>query len=87
MSGDTFASRVSGSLLTAARLPDLVTYTITEYEQLARKLATDRQWLTNIRARVADARDRSPLFDSAAFARDLERLYVELLNRTLDRGT
>ena len=87
LSGDTFASRVSGSLLTAARLPDLVTYTISEYEQLARKLATDRQWLTNIRARVADARDRSPLFDSAAFARDLERLYVELLNRTLDRGT
>ncbi len=73
--GETFAARVSGSLLTTAGLPDLVTYSFEEYEALALCLATDRHSLQEVRARVTAARDRSPLFDSAAFARDLETLY------------
>jgi predicted O-linked N-acetylglucosamine transferase (SPINDLY family) len=76
--GETFAARVSGSLLNAAGLPDLVTYSLPDYEQLAYRLATQPTLLNEIRARVAHARDRAPLFDSTAFARDLERLYVGL---------
>jgi predicted O-linked N-acetylglucosamine transferase (SPINDLY family) len=76
--GETFAARVSGSLLTTAGLPDLVTYSFGEYEALALRLATDRQLLEDVRARVVAARDRSALFDSAAFARHLEELYSEL---------
>jgi predicted O-linked N-acetylglucosamine transferase (SPINDLY family) len=76
--GETFAARVSGSLLTTAGLPDLVTYTFDEYEALALRLATDRGLLDEVRRRVIAARDRSPLFDSAAFARQLEELYAAL---------
>ena len=76
--GETFASRVSGSILTAAGLPDLVTYATADYEQLACKLATDPRFLADTRARAMDARDHSPLFDSTAFTRDLERIYVSL---------
>ncbi|MGQ0752273.1 MAG: O-linked N-acetylglucosamine transferase, SPINDLY family protein, partial [Betaproteobacteria bacterium] len=77
--GDTFASRVSGSLLTAAGLADLVTYTLPDYEQFARRLATQPDFLKEVRVSVAHARDHSPLFDSTTFARDLERLYLGLL--------
>jgi predicted O-linked N-acetylglucosamine transferase (SPINDLY family) len=73
--GETFAGRVSGSLLTTAGLSDLVTCTFENYEALALRLATEHQALQEVRARVFAARDRSPLFDSAAFARDLEKLY------------
>jgi predicted O-linked N-acetylglucosamine transferase (SPINDLY family) len=76
--GETFAARVSGSLLTTAGLPDLVTYSFAEYETLALRLATDRSLLEEVRTRVTAARDHSPLFDSAAFARDLEALYISL---------
>jgi predicted O-linked N-acetylglucosamine transferase (SPINDLY family) len=81
--GETFASRVSGSLLTAAGLPDLVTYSLGDYEQLAYRIASEPSLLREIRARVAHAKDRSPLFDSTAFTRDLERLYMRLAKQDL----
>jgi predicted O-linked N-acetylglucosamine transferase (SPINDLY family) len=76
--GETFAARVSGSLLTTAGLPDLVTHSFGDYEALASRLATDRPLLEEVRARVNAARDHSPLFDSTAFARDLEGLYARI---------
>jgi predicted O-linked N-acetylglucosamine transferase (SPINDLY family) len=80
--GETFASRVSGSLLTSANLPDLITHSITECEALTVKLAQDRTLLESVRERVAHARDESPLFDSAAFTAALEALYTDLLGQT-----
>lgn len=79
LSGETFASRVSGSLLTTAGLGELITNSITEYEALAYRLATDAALLQSLREKVARARDDSPLFDSAQLTRDLERLYDSLL--------
>jgi protein O-GlcNAc transferase len=79
--GETFASRVSGSLLTTAGMPDLVTHRLSDYAHLAHRLAREPSFLCEIRARVAHARDRSPLFDSNAFTRDLERLYIGLVSQ------
>jgi protein O-GlcNAc transferase len=79
--GDTFAARVSGSILSAADLPDLVTYNLADYEQLAARLAADAALLREMRARVARARDHSALFDSTAFTRSLEHIYSELAAR------
>jgi predicted O-linked N-acetylglucosamine transferase (SPINDLY family) len=36
---------------------------------------------------VANARDHSPLFDSSAFTRDLERLYIGLVDRNRTSNT
>ena len=79
--GQSFASRVSGSLLRSAGLSDLVTYGLADYERLAHSLATDRVALQAIRERIAQARDRSPLFDSLGFSRALEELYSELVDK------
>jgi protein O-GlcNAc transferase len=79
--GDTFAARVSGSILSAAGLADLVTYSIADYEQLAARLAADAALLREVRERVAHARDHSALFDSAAFTRSLEQIYTALASR------
>jgi len=75
--GDTFAARVSGSILTHAGLPDLITECLDAYEQLALALATDPERLAEVRSRVGAARSSS-LFDATSFARDLERVYLEL---------
>jgi predicted O-linked N-acetylglucosamine transferase (SPINDLY family) len=75
--GDTFAARVSGSILTHAGLPDLITDSFDAYERLAYSLATDPRLLDDVRSRVAAARTSS-LFDAESFARDLERVYLNL---------
>ncbi len=79
LAGDTFASRVSGSLLSASGLDELISGSIADYEQRALQLATDTVLLGQIRAKVSLARDNAPLFDSEQFARDLERLYEGLI--------
>jgi predicted O-linked N-acetylglucosamine transferase (SPINDLY family) len=78
--GDTFAARVSGSILASCGLPDLMTHDLEQYETLAYRLATDCDLYQQMRSRVADARDTAPLFDSASFTRDLERLYSQISN-------
>jgi len=77
--GDTFAARVSGSLLTACGLPELVTHDLSAYEALALHLARDKAALGRVRAKICDARQSAPLFDAQGFARDLEHLYCGLM--------
>jgi len=77
--GETFAARVSGSILTHAGLPELVTRNVQDYTALAQRLATDHEYRNASRERLVAAKASSPLFDSAAFTRDLERIYLDLL--------
>ena len=73
--GETFASRVAGSLLQAAGLPELVTETSEDYERLAIELAAEPGRLTALRQRLIASRDTLSLFDTPAFARELEQAY------------
>ncbi|MEA2990923.1 MAG: hypothetical protein QOG83_3634 [Alphaproteobacteria bacterium] len=70
--GETFASRVSASILTAAGLPELITTSLDDHYRLALRLATDRAQLATLRSRVEVQRRGSALFDTPRFARDLE---------------
>jgi predicted O-linked N-acetylglucosamine transferase (SPINDLY family) len=79
LSGDTFAARVSASLLTHCGLPELITRSLDEYEAVALRLAREPEYLRAMRTRVADARDAAPLFDSLSFTRDLESIYTRLV--------
>jgi protein O-GlcNAc transferase len=81
LAGETFASRVSASILTVAGLAELVTHSIAEYRALALRLATDREALAQLTAKVAQSRATSPLFDTAGFTRELERAYLAISER------
>ncbi|MBF0294570.1 MAG: tetratricopeptide repeat protein [Magnetococcales bacterium] len=76
--GETFASRVGASLLHAVGLPELITGDWEGYFSLALDLARDPERLRVIRERLTVNRATHPLFDSAGFARDLERLYERM---------
>ena len=82
--GETFAARVSGSILTACGLPELITYSLSEYEALAGRIATDRDLARATRSRLASIRESAPLFDAARYARDLERIYRAMVERAND---
>jgi predicted O-linked N-acetylglucosamine transferase (SPINDLY family) len=75
-SGRCFASRVCGSLLTSAGLPDLICETPEAFVARAILLAeAGRGELQEIKARLAANRDTCTLFDVAKLSRSLENLY------------
>ncbi len=74
--GQTMASRVAASLLTAAGLPELIMPSWTAYEDTAVALARDPAARAALAARLAQARTVAPLFDTDRFARALERAYA-----------
>lgn len=79
--GETFASRVAGSLLHAAGLPELVTPTLAEYEAAALRLAGDREELAALRARTEKNRMTAPLFDTPRFTRDMEAAFAWMMRQ------
>jgi protein O-GlcNAc transferase len=81
LAGDTFASRVSASILTAAGLPELIAPSLVDYYNLALRLAGDRDALAGLRARVQALRTSGPLFNTGQFTRDLERAVVAIWER------
>jgi len=81
LAGRQFAARVGASLLNAVGLPDLVTETPEAYEALALDLATRRQKLADVKARLGTSRLATPLFDTVGYTRNLERAFAEAHRR------
>lgn len=71
-SGQTFASRMAGSLLQAIGLPELITTSLAAYEEKAVSLAANRNELGRLRKLLADNRNSTPLFDTPRFVKSLE---------------
>jgi len=79
--GETFASRVAGSLLHAVGLSELVTSCLADYESLAARLARDPALLEGIRERLRANRLSAALFDCRRFTRHLELAFEEMWRR------
>ena len=81
MTGQSFASRVATSLLKAIDLPELITNSQAEYENLAVKLATNPQMLTIINEKLTKNRHTTPLFDTPLFTKHIETVYAQMYER------
>jgi predicted O-linked N-acetylglucosamine transferase (SPINDLY family) len=79
--GESFASRVAGSLLNAIGLPQLITQSQEEFEAMAIELATNPQNLASIRGNLANNRLSAPLFDTPLFTKHLESAYLRMYER------
>ena len=79
--GRAFQARVAAGLLRAIDMPEMITNSPAEYEQLALALARDPARLAAIREKLARNRDTTPLFDAAAFTRGLEAVYRTMWER------
>jgi protein O-GlcNAc transferase len=79
--GNAFAGRVAASVLSAAGLPELVTASIGDYQNLALELAREPHTLAAIKAKLARNRETSALFDTARYTRDLEAAYTQMWQR------
>jgi len=78
LAGRGFASRVCGSLVGAAGLPELVCQSAEAYVELAVALGLDRSRVSALRMHLTVNRDTCVLFDTPALVRHLEGLYREM---------
>ena len=78
ISGRSFASRVCGSLVRSAGLPDLVFAEPQDFVAQAIAIAKTPERLEGYRVRLAAARDSCVLFNTAHLVRHLENLYEEM---------
>ncbi|XP_076623152.1 O-linked N-acetylglucosamine (GlcNAc) transferase sxc isoform X1 [Colletes latitarsis] len=79
--GETLASRVAASQLNTLGCPELVARTRQEYQDIAVRLGTDREYLKATRAKVWKARSESPLFSCKLYALGMEMLYRKMWDR------
>ena len=79
--GSTFPGRVGASLLKAIDLPELITNTKEEYEAMAIELAMNPQKLRDIKLKLARNRLTTPLFDTPLFTKNLETIYIKMMER------
>jgi predicted O-linked N-acetylglucosamine transferase (SPINDLY family) len=78
MPGETFASRVAGSLLLAVGLPEMIAGSRPEFEALAIRLAHRPDELAALRAKLAANQTTAPLFDTPRLARYIEAAYERM---------
>jgi len=80
LTGRAFGARMAGALLTAAGLPELITYNLLDYEALALQLARDPERRRQLREKLATVREHGALFDTPTFVRDLEERLQALVS-------
>ena len=76
--GNSFPSRVAGSLLTALGVPELITHSVGQYEAMAFELAVNPAMLQTVREHVRAQIVAGSLFNTKSFCRDIEAAYISM---------
>ena len=83
--GQSFASRVSASLLSAIGLPELITKSAEEYENLIFELSTNLQKLDEIKNKLKENITTKPLFNTELFTKNIELAYKTVYENYLKK--
>lgn len=83
LQGQSFAARVASSLLTAMGLPQLITHSAEQYENLAVEIATNPRMLTEIKNTIGANKQETPLFNSALTTQQIEAAYEKMVEQKL----
>lgn len=71
--GNQFAARVTASLLHAINMPELITNTPSEYENLIIELASNPNTFEEIKTKLQKNRLSKPLFDTKCYTGNFEK--------------
>ena len=82
--GDSFASRVSASLLKATGLEELITSNHKEYEDMAIKIINDYSYLKEIKLKLQKNKLEKPLFNTKMFTKNLEKAYSKMYEKYIN---
>lgn len=81
--GNSFASRVAASALTAVGLSELIAPDLPNYERLALELAQQPHRLRELREKLARQRLQAPLFDTERVCRHVEAAYRGMVEHAM----
>lgn len=77
LTGESYASRMAGSLMAAIGTPELVCRSVDEYQATAEACALDTSKLKTLKDRIVER--RRSLFDTPRFVHNLESAYVHMV--------
>lgn len=80
--GNSFPSRVAGSLLHAIGVPELATHSLQDYEALSLRLALEPERLAELKAKIAANDASHPFLDTTGFCFHLEAAYMAMWRQT-----
>jgi len=75
ISGDSFQSRISSSLLKNLNMSELITENIKDYENLAIHLANNPEKLKEIKEKLISSSKKSNTFNAKIYTKNLEKAY------------
>lgn len=79
--GESFASRVAASALSAIELPELITTSKAKYEDLAIELSFNTEKLKSIKEKLERNRLTTALFDTPRFTKNIESAFTRIYER------
>lgn len=82
--GDTFASRVAGSMLRVLGMPELIARDRDDYRAIAIRLGQNPAERRAIRKRLDAAKYSSPLYDTGRLTRHMELAYGRMYDRFVE---
>ena len=82
LSGRSFASRVCTSILKQVKMEKLSASSLKNYEEMAIQLGNDQKKLNQIKKEIKDNCLNSPLFRVQDFTKDLEKIFLKLIQKT-----
>jgi len=75
--GQSYHSRMSGSLLAVIEMEEIITDNLNNYEDLAIKLDNNKAYLNVIKTRLIRNKNNPKLFNVSIMMSELERTYRE----------
>lgn len=81
--GNTFASRVASSMLTALDMDEMIVNSKEGYFNKALDLATHQDKITQVKEKQEVNRSNTALFDTKQYVKDIEDLYSNAVNKQL----
>ena len=80
--GQSFIARISASILTSIGLPELITYSESEYEEKALYIASNPEEVLRLKSKLNKLKKISPLYKTELFTQDLENIYLDLIKQS-----
>jgi predicted O-linked N-acetylglucosamine transferase (SPINDLY family) len=84
--GQSFASRVASSLLTALDMPELITHDLQQYEDKALFYAHNKKSLIELKEKLSHNRIHSPLFNTKLYTSSIESAFIQIHENMLSGG-
>jgi predicted O-linked N-acetylglucosamine transferase (SPINDLY family) len=83
-SGQTFASRVAGSILTTVGAEELIVTNEEDYFKLATRIYNDKDYLRHLKQTVKSGIKEGPLYDIENYTRNFENVLIQAQSQCLN---